>query len=95
MPLCAILLSGLYVTVAGEHVSVDGTLIESSTGHKGFESTDDADGEGETSLVFASFLVEPHGFTAVVLFVSSAEPAEACPPSPRLRRTPATHSSTA
>ena len=40
-------------------------------------------------------LVEPHGFTAVVPFVSSAEPAEACPPSPRLRRTPAAHSSTA
>jgi len=36
-----------------------------------------------------------HGLTAVVPFVSSAEPAEACPPSPRLRRTPATHSSTA
>ena len=40
-------------------------------------------------------LVEPHGFTAVVPLVSSAKPAEACPPSPRLRRTPAAHSSTA
>lgn len=52
--------------------------------------------------------VEPHDFsillrsnfgcegrTAVVLFVSSVEPAESCPPSPRLRRTPAAHSSTA
>jgi hypothetical protein len=33
--------------------------------------------------------VEPHGFTAVVPFVPSAEPAEACLPLPRLRRTPA------
>jgi hypothetical protein len=56
MPLFAILLSGLYVTVAGEHVSVDGTLIEASPGHKGFESTDDADGEGETGLIFPLFL---------------------------------------
>jgi hypothetical protein len=47
-----------------------------------------------------------HGLTAVVPFVSSVEPAEACPPSPRLRhaahrlwptgrRTPVAHSSTA
>ena len=52
MPLFAILLSGLHVTVAGEHVSVDGTLIEASPGHKGFESKDDAGGEGETGLIF-------------------------------------------
>jgi hypothetical protein len=32
--------------------------------------------------------VNPHGFTAVVPLVSSAQFAEACPPSPRLRRTP-------
>ncbi|TKB90109.1 MAG: hypothetical protein E8D41_12145 [Nitrospira sp.] len=64
-PLCAILLSGLYVTVVVEHVFVDGTLNEANPGHKAFESTDDADGEGETGLIFASFLVEPHGLTAV------------------------------
>ena len=40
-------------------------------------------------LTAATFLVEPHGLTAVVSFVSSAELTEACPPSPRLRRTPA------
>jgi hypothetical protein len=39
--------------------------------------------------------MEPHGFTAVVPVVSSAKPAEVCPPSPRLRRTPAAHFSTA
>jgi hypothetical protein len=46
MPLFAILLSGLHVTVAGEHGSVDSTLIEACPSHKGFESKDDADGEG-------------------------------------------------
>ena len=50
MPLFAILLSGLHVTVAGEHVSVDGTVIEACPGHKGFESKDDKDGEGEGFL---------------------------------------------
>ena len=53
MPLFAILLSGLHVTVAGEHISVDATLIEASPGHKGFESKDDADGEGKTGLIFS------------------------------------------
>ncbi len=56
MPLFAILLSGLHVIVVDEHIFVDGTLIETCPGHKGFESTDDADGEGETGLIFASFL---------------------------------------
>ncbi|MEK6641026.1 MAG: hypothetical protein AABZ17_10215 [Nitrospirota bacterium] len=53
MPLFAILLSGLHVTVAGEHVPVDGPLIEASPGHKGFELKDDADGEGKTGLIFS------------------------------------------
>ncbi len=55
-PLFAVLLRGLDVIVVDEHVFVDGTLIEASPGHKGFGSTDDADGEGETGLIFASFL---------------------------------------
>jgi hypothetical protein len=38
---------------AGEHVSVDGTVIEACPGHKGFESKDDKDGEGETGLIFS------------------------------------------
>ena len=33
--------------------------------------------------------VEPHGFTAVVPFVTSVEPTEASPPSPRLAQEPA------
>jgi len=53
MPLFAILFSGLHVTVVGEHVSVDGTLVEATPGHKGFESTDDADGERKTGLIFS------------------------------------------
>jgi hypothetical protein len=35
-----------HVTVVGEHVSVDGTLIEACHGHKGFQSKDDEDGGG-------------------------------------------------
>jgi len=43
----------------------------------------------------AIYAVEPHDITAVVPLVSSVELAEACPRSPRYRRTPAAHFSTA
>ncbi len=39
--------------------------------------------------------VEPHGLTAVAPIKTSTEPAESYPPSPRLRRAPASNSSTA
>jgi hypothetical protein len=36
-----------HAIVVGEHVSVAGTLIEACPGHKGFQSKDDEDGDGE------------------------------------------------
>jgi hypothetical protein len=36
-------LENQHASVAGEHVSVDGTLIQACPGHKGFESEDDED----------------------------------------------------
>ncbi len=36
-----------HATVVGEHVSVDGRLIEACPGQKGFQSKNDEDGDGE------------------------------------------------
>jgi hypothetical protein len=54
-----------------------------------FKGADRPQGDPSTSdgdLALGRLAVEPHGFTAVAPPHSSAKPAEAYPPSPRLRR---------
>ena len=82
------------------HVSADcRELAEkrpSMTVHLAFPRTNlSTQSDTERQIEFELFHVEPHGFIAVAPLVSSVKPADACPPSPRLLRTLAAHSSTA